>query len=121
MKTVLLSIVLIGYGYADLKQRVGDSLVHVSEGAGNHRIVSRVQPICPDGACSLCGHATVKLQVLVGKSGNIKDVMVLTGAARLEEAAINAVRQWRYDPYLVGGQPVEYETRTTLASWTCRN
>jgi periplasmic protein TonB len=121
VKTAVLSILLIGSMSADLKQRGSPPIVHVSEHAGDHRIVSRVQPFCPDGACSLCAHASVKLQVFVSRSGNVKGVVLLNGAARLEEAAINAVRQWRYDPYLVGGQPVEYETRTTLASWTCKN
>jgi protein TonB len=57
----------------------------------------------------------------VKKSGAVKQVSVVrAGDSRLAEAALHAVKQWRYNPYILNGSPVEYETRTTIKSWICR-
>jgi periplasmic protein TonB len=114
--TILLGSVLSG----DLRQK-GEGHLYISEGAGNRRITQRIQPICPDDSCTLCEHAEVILQLAVNKSGAVKQVSVVrAGDSRLAEAALHAVKQWRYSPYILNGSPVEYETRTTIKSWTCR-
>lgn len=114
--TILLGSVLSG----DLKQE-GKSRLHISEGAGNNLITHRIQPICPDDACTLCKHAEVILRIEAKKSGTVNQVSVVrAGDSRLAEAALNAVKQWRYRRYIINGSPVEYETRTTMKSWACR-
>lgn len=45
--------------------------------------------------------------------------VVRTPDPKLAEAARDAVKRWRYDRYVLDGSPVEYETHTTLQSWTC--
>jgi len=92
----------------------------VSEGAGNRRVTHRVKPICPDDACTLCKDAAVALYVVVGKGGTVKQVTaVQAGDSSVTEAAVSAVKQWRYERYILNGGPVEYVTRTTIKSWVC--
>ncbi|MGA9306945.1 MAG: energy transducer TonB [Candidatus Sulfotelmatobacter sp.] len=57
---------------------------------------------------------SVVLQALVGTDGNIENLRVLSGPAILTEAAQQAVRQWRFKPYLQNGQPVETKARITV-------
>jgi protein TonB len=53
---------------------------------------------------------TVKLQAVIAKDGTIKDLTVISGHPLLVPSALAAVRQWRYQPTLLNGQPVEVET-----------
>ena len=53
---------------------------------------------------------TVVLQATISKSGSIENLRAISGPAMLEQAAIDAVRSWRYKPYLLNGEPVEVET-----------
>jgi len=57
---------------------------------------------------------SVVLQAVVGADGNIEDLRVLSGPAILTAAAQQAVRQWRFKPYLQNGQPVETKARITV-------
>ena len=57
---------------------------------------------------------TVTLTATIGKDGNIKSVKVVSGHAMLTYAAVEAVRQWRYRPTLLNGQPVETETQVLV-------
>jgi len=121
VKFVFAFILLVSVAFGDLPQRESPHLLHLSEGSGNHRITSRIQTVCPDGACSLCANAVVKLKLLVAKGGRVKDIVPVAGDPQLVQAAINAVSQWRYEPYILVREPVEFETRTTIRSWSCRN
>jgi len=60
------------------------------------------------------GQGSVVLQAVVGADGNIEDLRVLSGPAILSAAAQQAVRQWRFKPYLQNGQPVETKARITV-------
>ena len=57
---------------------------------------------------------SVVLQALVGRDGLIQDLRVLSGPAILSSAAQEAVKQWRYKPYFLNGEPVEVETQVTV-------
>jgi TonB family protein len=57
---------------------------------------------------------SVVLQAVVGTDGNIEDLRVLSGPAILTAAAQQAVRQWRFKPYLQNGQPVETKAKITV-------
>ena len=57
---------------------------------------------------------SVVLQAVIDAAGNIEDLRVLTGPAILTAAAQQAVRQWRFKPYLQNGQPVETKARITV-------
>jgi protein TonB len=52
----------------------------------------------------------VQLQATISRDGTIENLRVVSGPALLQAAALEAVRQWRYRPYLLNGEPVEVET-----------
>jgi protein TonB len=54
------------------------------------------------------------LQATISRSGTIENLRVVSGPALLQQAALDAVRQWRYRPYLLNGQPVEVETTVNV-------
>jgi periplasmic protein TonB len=56
----------------------------------------------------------VTLDVQIGGNGAVRSVAVVEGNPVLGEAAIAAVRQWRYRPYSIDGRPVEMQTRVTI-------
>jgi protein TonB len=59
---------------------------------------------------------TVVLSVLIGKNGKVKDVKVTsTTRATLNEAAMDAVRDWKYEPFCLDGVPTEYRTSVTMS------
>jgi len=74
------------------------------------KIIRRVQPEYPDAARREHLQGTVKLHAVIAKDGTIRMLRVLTGYCSLAEAAMKAVRQWRYSPTLLEGNPVEVDT-----------
>jgi protein TonB len=52
----------------------------------------------------------VVLQATISKTGTIEGLHVMSGPAMLQQAAMDAVRSWRYRPYLLNNEPVEVET-----------
>jgi protein TonB len=57
---------------------------------------------------------TVVLQATISKSGSIQNLRVISGPPMLQQAALEAVRSWRYKPYLLNGDPVEVETTVNV-------
>ena len=80
---------------------------HVMEG----NLIRRVQPEYPALARQARIQGTVVLRAVVNREGTIQDLQVISGHPLLVQAAINAVRQWRYRPYFLNDQPVEVETQ----------
>ncbi len=74
----------------------------------------RVPPIYPQQAKQARIQGTVELQASIGKDGNITAVNVVSGDKTLALAAADAVKQWKYKPYLLDGQPVEIQTQITV-------
>jgi len=58
----------------------------------------------------LAHRGTVVLQATISRNGTIENLRVASGSPLLQQAALDAVAQWRYKPYLLDGQPVEVET-----------
>jgi protein TonB len=56
----------------------------------------------------------VELLATISKDGNISTVKTLSGDAQLSHAAVEAVKQWKYKPYLLNGEPVEIQTQITV-------
>ena len=73
-------------------------------------LVSAVEPVYPMAARRAKLEGKVMLRVIIGETGEVSAVGAISGPPPLEVAAVAAVRQWRYRPYLVDGQPVEVET-----------
>ena len=93
----------------DVPQRV-----RVSESIGQAFIVKKVDPVYPPLARQARIQGSVILQVRINKSGDVEGVQLFSGHPMLAPAAIDAVKQWKYKPYLLNGEPVEVETRVTV-------
>ena len=74
------------------------------------RIINRIQPIYPPLARQTRISGTVRLHAIIGKDGTIQQLEVMSGHPLLQQAALDAVRQWRYQPTLLNGDPVEVDT-----------
>jgi protein TonB len=77
-------------------------------------LIRRVQPTYPALARSARIQGTVMLQAVISKQGRIENLIVLAGHPMLVPAAIDAVRQWHYRPYILNNEPVEVETQITV-------
>jgi TonB family protein len=78
------------------------------------RLTNRVQPVYPQEAKDQKIQGTVKLYVIIGTDGSVHQIQVVSGHSMLVQAAIDAVRQWRYQPILLNGQPVEVDTQINV-------
>jgi len=77
-------------------------------------LVYRVQPSYPALARAARIQGEVRLRAIISKTGAIENLVVIGGHAMLVAAAVEAVRQWRYRPYMLNGEPVEVETEITV-------
>jgi periplasmic protein TonB len=77
-------------------------------------LVQRVQPEYPPLAKSVRIQGEVVLRAMISRNGTIENLQVLSGHPMLARAAVDAVRQWRYRPYLLNGEAVEVETQITV-------
>ncbi|MGH9503717.1 MAG: energy transducer TonB [Terriglobales bacterium] len=83
---------------------------HMMEG----NLVYRVQPDYPALARQVRVQGRVVLRAMISREGSIENLQVLSGHPMLVQAAVDAVRQWRYRPYVLNGEPVEVETEVTV-------
>jgi periplasmic protein TonB len=74
------------------------------------KLVNRVQPIYPPLARQTRISGTVKLHAIIGKGGAVEQLQVVSGHPLLVQSALDAVKQWRYQPTLLNGEPVEVDT-----------
>jgi len=84
--------------------------VLVAQGISQGLLLSRVQPEYPPLARQARIQGTVVLRALIGKDGSIEELTLVSGHPMLVPAAIAAVKQFKYKPYLLNGEPVEVET-----------
>jgi periplasmic protein TonB len=77
-------------------------------------LLHRVQPIYPAIARRARVQGIVELRAIISKTGTIENLVVVSGHPMLSAAAIEAVKQWRYRPYLLNNEPVEVETEITV-------
>jgi periplasmic protein TonB len=74
------------------------------------RILNRTNPVYPPLARQTRISGTVRLHAIIAKDGTVQQLEVLSGHPLLVQAALDAVRQWRYQPTLLNGEPVEVDT-----------
>jgi periplasmic protein TonB len=77
-------------------------------------IIYQVQPIYPPLARHAHVQGAVELRAIISKAGTIENLVVVRGHPMLATSAIEAVRQWRYRPYLLNHEPIEVETEITV-------
>jgi protein TonB len=73
-------------------------------------LINKVQPVYPPLARQTRVFGTVKLHAIIAKDGTIQQLEVISGHPLLQQAALDAVRQWRYRPTLLNTEPVEVDT-----------
>jgi len=78
------------------------------------RLLNRVEPIYPKMAIIAGIRGEVKLHAIIARDGSIQSLNVSSGHPILAAAALDAVRQWRYQPYILNGDPVEVDTLITV-------
>ncbi len=88
--------------------------INVSQGVSNGLLVKQVPPLYPTLALQMRVAGSVELEANISKDGSTANVQVLKGDPLLRQAAVNAVRQWKYKPYRLDGQPVEIVTQVTV-------
>jgi periplasmic protein TonB len=78
------------------------------------QLLYRVEPVYPPPAVLMGLQGEVKLHALIAKDGTIQSLKITSGHPLLAQAALAAVRQWRYRPYVLNGLTVEVETFITV-------
>ena len=104
----------MGTGPAPVVKAAAPKKIAVSAGviAGNK--LGGMTPQYPAIAKAARIQGTVILQATISKSGTIENLHVLSGPPMLQQAAMEAVKTWRYRPYLLNGEPVEVETQVNV-------
>jgi len=88
--------------------------VRVSSGVMQGLLLSKVQPQYPADAREQKIQGVVLLQVTIDKEGNVANITLISGHPSLAPAAIEAVKQWKYRPYLLNGDPVEIASQVQV-------
>jgi TonB family protein len=88
-------------------QRIGGDVAQAN-------LLVQVQPVYPPLARAARIQDYVMLQAMIGKDGKVGNLTVLRGHPLLNEAALEAVRQWQYKPQILAGQPIDVITTITL-------
>jgi len=97
----------LGYTRAFMSHHIGGEIM---EG----KIVSQRRPEYPGAAQASRYQGVVRLNVLIGKDGAVKDIAIISGDPTLCDAAMKAVWEWRYQPTLLNGQPVDVDTEVDV-------
>jgi TonB family protein len=88
--------------------------VRVSQGVAAANLIKKTNPVYPEDAKQNRLQGAVVMRITIGKDGLIKNVQLISGHPALSPAAMEAVKQWAYKPYLLSGEPVEVETQIII-------
>ena len=80
--------------------------------AGN--LITKVPPVYPVDAKKAGIAGKVLLDAVIGKDGSVEQLRVVSGPAELQQSALDAVKQWKYKPFLLNGDPIEVKTNITI-------
>jgi protein TonB len=84
--------------------------LRVSQGVQASKLISQPKPVYPPIAKQARVQGQVVLQAVISKTGTIENLKVVSGHPMLTQSALDAVRNWRYQPTVLNGEPVEVET-----------
>ena len=88
--------------------------VRVSQGSAAGLVKKRVAPHYPEEARAQRIQGMVTLKVWISTAGDVIDATLISGHPALAQAAIGAVKKWKYKPFLLNGQPMEIETEVVV-------
>ena len=112
MKSHIAAVLLLITLASLARGQVVPQRVRVSSGVMQSLLEKKVQPEYPSDAKHIQG--TVVLKAIIDTEGNISNLQLISGHPMLAPAAIEAVKQWKYKPYLLNSEPVEVETNVTV-------
>jgi protein TonB len=104
----------LGTGPAPTIKQAPPRKITVSSGVMQGNRIGGQMPQYPAIAKAARIQGTVVLQATISKDGTITNLHVIGGPPMLQAAALEAVRTWRYKPYLLNGEPVEVETQVNV-------
>jgi len=99
---------------ATASQEGGSGRLRATPGEMSKMLVKKVDPSYPDSAKKAGVQGKVVLTAIIGKEGNVENLQLVSGDPVLAAAAIDAVKQWKYRPYVQQGQAVEVETEIVV-------
>ncbi len=88
--------------------------IRISQGVIKGSLIRRVEPAYPPLAQAARVEGEVVLAAIISKTGEIENLALISGHPMLVPSAMAAVKQWRYRPFLLNGEPVEVDTTITL-------
>jgi protein TonB len=88
--------------------------VRVSQGVFQGLNVTKVQPIYPPDARAARIQGTVVLNAIISPAGDVASLQLISGHPLLVGSAMDAVKQWKYKPYILNGKAVTVETQITV-------
>jgi len=88
--------------------------LNISQGVSQGLLIKKVSPTYPANALRMGIEGKVELLATISDTGDISHVQVISGDKQLTKAAADAVKQWKYKPYLLNGEPVEIQTQITV-------
>jgi protein TonB len=88
--------------------------VRISSLVASSTAIYKAVPVYPAVALAAGVSGTVVLAATISKAGTIENLRVVSGPPMLQRAAVDAVEQWRYRPYLLNGEPVAVETTVNV-------
>jgi periplasmic protein TonB len=103
-----------GHSQAPIVHQAITGPVHVPSTLVAGLLIYKTIPVYPPIAKATRREGVVVLQATISKAGSIENLRVVSGEPMLRDAALDAVRNWRYKPYLLNGQPVEVETTVNV-------
>src|SRR5271166_3359115 len=105
---------ILSAGHVDIPKVATPQRIRVSSGVSTGLLIKKVQPNYPPLAKQARIQGHVLLQAEISKDGTIQNLQLISGHPMLAPAAIEAVKQWRYKPYLLNGEPVAVETQVDV-------
>jgi periplasmic protein TonB len=113
---LVLSLLLSGVAFAKTQSdaQPAPRTINISAAVLAANILKRVPPVYPSDAKAAGIQGTVVLRVIVSVEGEVTSATAVAGNPKLQPSAIDAVKQWRYKPYLLNGQPVEVESTVNV-------
>jgi len=106
IKTYLLTAAALGL-FASTMAFAQDGVVHVTQGEAMKAVKERVEPDYPAMAKQLHLQGAVQVQAHISESGIVEDVKPMTGNAVLMNAAVAAVKRWKFAPFVADGKPAK--------------
>jgi TonB family protein len=111
----VVTLVLLLAGMVSAQQSApSPQRLRISQGVAMGLITHRIEPQYPEEARRRSIQGQVVVRFVIDKEGNTTDVFAIEGDPLLRDAAVAAVKQWKFKPYLLNGEPIQVETNATL-------